>query len=157
MKINFVKAGIAGILGTVAFDLVGFLFTGTFWDIPALLGAKLFGEGVLIPGVLAHYGNGVILAVLFAGVAPSLWGNRWARVLTFMTVQTITGVWFFMLPLLGLGVMGLNAGIAIPVIGLIRHWAFGLVVAWAYPLEAEVKDRVRDPRLGVDAAVASRA
>ena len=53
MRINFTRSLAAGIIGTVAFDLVGFALTGTFWDIPALLGSKLFGEGSLVAGVLA--------------------------------------------------------------------------------------------------------
>ncbi len=152
MKINFQKAAIAGILGTIAFDVVGFLLTGKFWDIPGLLGAKLFGEGALIPGVLAHYGNGVVLAVIYAGVAPSLWGSRWTRSLTFITIQTITGVWFFMLPLLGLGALGLKAGIMVPVIVLARHWAYGLVVAWIDPVGDGAEANRRDRYMEMEAA-----
>lgn len=134
MRIDFVRAGIAGIVGTLAFDVVGLLLGRGWWDIPALLGAKLGGG--LAAGVLAHYVNGVLIAVLFAGVAPSLWGPPWARALLFMTVQTVFGVGLFMMPLLDMGIMGLNAGVAMPVIGMIRHWVYGLVVVGLYPLTA---------------------
>lgn len=134
MKINLQKAAIAGIAGTILFDLVGFALTGNFWDIPALLGAKLIGEGGLTLGVFAHYGNGIALAVIYAALAPSLWGNNYARSLTYMTVQTVAGVYLFMLPLLGLGIFGHKAGLALPIIVMARHWAYGLALAWLYPV-----------------------
>ena len=39
-KINWKKAIVAGVLGTILFDIVGWLMTGNFWDIPSLLGEK---------------------------------------------------------------------------------------------------------------------
>lgn len=135
MKVKWDKAVIAGIVGTIVFDLVGFVLTGTFWDIPALLGSKLIGEGALLAGAVGHYANGVVIAIIYAGLAPSLWGNRWVRALTFITAQTIFGVWLFMMPLLGAGIMGLKAGFQLPIIALARHWAYGLVLAQLYPLE----------------------
>lgn len=137
MKVNWMRAALAGIVGTMAFDLVGLLLTGAFWDIPALLGSKLVGEGALAKpvGVLAHYGNGVVLAVLYAGIAPSLWGNSWARALTFITAQTVFGVWLFMLPLLGAGIAGVAMGAATPFITLARHWAYAIPLAWLSPLQ----------------------
>ena len=38
--INWKYAIIAGILGTILFDLAGLLLTGNWWDIPGLLGEK---------------------------------------------------------------------------------------------------------------------
>ncbi|BAS29194.1 hypothetical protein [Limnochorda pilosa] len=136
MRIDFVRAGLAGLAGTVAFDLVGLILGRGWWDIPQLLGMKLGGG--LGMGVLAHYINGVLIAAIFAGIAPSLWGSRWARALLFMTVQTVFGVGLFMMPLLDMGIMGLNAGLAMPVVGMMRHWAYGVVVAWLYPLPEAV-------------------
>jgi len=136
MTIRFTNAIIAGLAGTVAFDLVGFALTGTFWDIPALIGSKLVPPGNLPVGVVAHYGNGVLLAVIYAGLSPSLWGSRWVRALTFVTAETIFGVWLFMLPLLGLGILGLKAGPMLPLIALVRHLAYGAALAALYPLPA---------------------
>jgi hypothetical protein len=53
--------------------------------------------------------------------------------LTFVTVETVFGVWLFMLPLLGAGPLGLKMGLAVPFITLGRHWAYGLALAWLYP------------------------
>ncbi len=134
MKIHYLKAAIAGIVGTAAFDITGLVLTGTFWDIPALIGSKLTPAGGLAVGVVAHYANGVLLAILYGALAPSLWGPRWARALTFVTAETVFGVWFFMLPLLGLGPLGLKAGLALPFIALARHWAYGAALAALYPV-----------------------
>jgi hypothetical protein len=129
--IDWKRAVLAGVAGTVVFDIVGLLATG-HWNVPMLLGAKL-GIGI-VGGAVAHYANGAILAVIYAGIAPSLWGPDWARALTFITVQTVFGVWLFMNPLLDMGIAGLKAGVMAPVVSLIRHWAFGLTVAFLYPV-----------------------
>lgn len=122
--IDWKNAILAGFLGTILFDLTGWIITGTWWDIPRVLGAKT-GLG-LVYGVSGHYGNGVLLAILFAGIAPSLWGPKWARAITFVVAETIALVWLFMLPLLGAGVAGLDASPSTPLITLVRHLAYAL-------------------------------
>ena len=122
--INWTKAIIAGFLGTILFDLVGLLLTGKWWDIPGILGMKT-GLGFAY-GLGAHYGNGVLLAVLFAGIAPSLWGPKWLRPIIFITAQMIALVWLFMLPLLGAGVAGLDASPMMPIITFLRHIAYAI-------------------------------
>jgi len=104
MKINWKNAILAGIIGTVLFDLVGFILNKS-WDIPGLLASKL-GGGLLLGGV-AHYSNGIAIAIIYAALAPSLFGPKWFRAVSFITAQTVLGVWFFMLPLLGTGIAGL--------------------------------------------------
>jgi hypothetical protein len=122
--INWKQAILAGFLGTILFDLVGLLITGNWWDIPAILGVKT-GLG-LAYGVLGHYGNGVLLAILFAGIAPSLWGPKWLRPIIFVTGEMIALVWLFMLPLLGAGVAGIDMDPMMPVITLLRHLAYAV-------------------------------
>ena len=132
MQIHWKRSVLAGLAGTVIFDVLGLLLTGNWWDIPGLLGMKL-GTG-FVGGVLAHYANGVILAIIYAGLAPSLWGPGWVRALSYMTVQTLFGVWLFMMPLLDMGVAGMKVSALMPVISLVRHWGYGLALAWLYPL-----------------------
>lgn len=120
--INWKNAIIAGIAGTILFDIFGFILTGHWWDTPALLGEKT-GLGIGY-GILGHYGNGILLAILYAGIAPSLWGPLWLRPFIFITAQTIALVWLFMMPLLGAGVAGINAGPMMAVGSLMRHWVF---------------------------------
>lgn len=122
--INWKKAILAGVLGTILFDVVGLLITGTWWDIPTILGTKT-GLG-LAYGVAGHYGNGVLLAILFAGIAPSLWGPKWVRPIIFVTGEMIALVWLFMLPLLGAGVAGIDMNPKMPVITLLRHLAYAV-------------------------------
>jgi hypothetical protein len=123
-NINWPRAIVAGVLGTLAFDLVGFAFTGQWWDIASLLGEKT-GLGFAY-GLAGHYGNGILLAILYAGIAPSLWGPAWLRAITFTTIETIALVWFFMFPLLGAGIGGTEIAPVIPFVSLLRHWAFAI-------------------------------
>lgn len=136
--INWTKAIIAGILGTILFDLLGLAITGNWWDIPSILGAKT-GLG-LAYGVVGHYSNGALLAVLFAGIAPSLWGPKWLRPLIFVVGETVALVWLFMLPLLGAGVAGMDMSPMMPVITLLRHlvYAVPLIFLIDYDLKAVI-------------------
>jgi hypothetical protein len=125
-QIHWRNAILGGVLGTVAFDILGFVFTGTWWDIPALLGEKTgLGLGY---GVIGHFSNGILLAILYAGIAPSLWGPSWARTLLFVTAETIALVWFFMFPLLGAGIAGTKIAAMVPLISLLRHIVYGIPV-----------------------------
>lgn len=78
---------VAGIAGTLIFDIFGLISGSGWWDIPALLGEKT-GLG-LAYGVVGHYSNGILLAILYAGIAPSLIGPNWLRPFIFMTEETI--------------------------------------------------------------------
>ena len=142
--INWKNAIIAGIIGTILFDIVGALFTGTWWDIPEILGAKT-GLG-LSYGVLGHYGNGVLLAILFAGISPSLWGPKWFRPLIFVTAETVALVWLFMLPLLGAGVAGIDMDPMMPLITLIRHFAYAipLILLINYDITSYLQNKISD-------------
>lgn len=122
--INWKRAILAGFLGTILFDVLGLVLTGTWWDIPGILGAKT-GLGMAY-GVVGHYSNGILLAILFAGLAPSLWGPKWFRPLLFVVGETVALVWFFMLPLLGAGVAGINMSPLTPAITLVRHLAYAI-------------------------------
>jgi hypothetical protein len=120
--IDWKKAIIAGIAGTILFDLMGLVAMGQWWDIPALLGEKT-GLG-LAYGVFGHFSNGILLAILYAGIASSLFGPLWFRPFIFITAQTIALVWFFMFPLVGAGVAGLNVGPEMAIGSMVRHWVY---------------------------------
>lgn len=123
-KINWTKAIIAGVLGTILFDLFGLVMGMGWWDIPALLGEK---TGLsLAYGVFGHYSNGALLAILYAGIAPSLFGPTWSRPILFMAAETVALVWFFMFPLLGAGVAGLNMGVDMAIGSLVRHLLYAI-------------------------------
>jgi hypothetical protein len=129
-----VAAAIGGIIGTIVFDVLGLLFGMPWWDVPRMLGGAV-GVG-LAGGVVMHYVNGMILAIIFAGLLPLFFGPVWVRAIQFITLQTIFGVWLFMMPLAGMGPLGLEheAGIMMPIGSLIRHWAYAVVVGLLYPV-----------------------
>jgi hypothetical protein len=51
-----------------------------------------------------------------------------------MSIQEVFGVWLFLNPLLGMGIAGVKAGPLAPVISTVKHLAFGLILAWVYPV-----------------------
>lgn len=59
--------------------------------------------------------------------------------LFYTTVQTVFGVWLFMMPLLDMGIAGLKSpmGMMAPVGSLLRHWGYGLVLAFLVPAPGE--------------------
>lgn len=122
--INWKIAITTGVIGTILFDLFGFIMMGQWWDIPSLLGEKT-GLGIVY-GISAHFGNGILLAVLYAGIVNSLWGPMWLRPFVFITAQTVALVWLFMFPLLGAGVAGIKLGAMTPVASLMRHWVYAI-------------------------------
>ena len=126
-----IAAGIAGILGTIVFDALGFLFLGA-WDVPNALAGTL--ETGLAMGALFHYGIGITMAVIFAALIPLFPGPLWVKGAIFMTVQTVLGVWLFMMPMMGMGIAGVESpmGIMLGLGSLVRHWAFGVVAGVTY-------------------------
>ncbi|WP_220353042.1 hypothetical protein, partial [Halobacillus trueperi] len=71
--------------------------------------------------------------IILAGLWPLFFGPPWAKGIEFMTIQTVFGVFLFMMPLMNMGAFGLEVGIATPIISMIRHWAYGLVVGSILP------------------------
>ncbi|WP_066632131.1 hypothetical protein [Labilibacter marinus] len=137
-KINWTKAILAGVAGTIAFDIVGFLFTGQWFDIAALLGDKT-GLGFTY-GLLGHYANGILLGILYAGIAPSLPGSSFVKAQLFVIAETVALVWFFMFPLLGAGVAGLQMSKMLPLVSLLRHVAYGIPL-WYFVHKFTVLER----------------
>jgi hypothetical protein len=139
MKINWKNAILAGAIGTVLFDIIGLLFTGTWWDIPGVL-AQAVGLPFSV-ALIMHYGNGVALAAIYAALAPSLVGPGWFRALAFTTLETVMLVWFLLFPLLGLGIAGLEGGAIFPVLSMVRHWAYAVPLAIYFPLTDPCESR----------------
>ncbi|MFW6039001.1 MAG: hypothetical protein ACOC9P_00810 [bacterium] len=139
---------IAGIVGTLAFDVFGLILGNPWWDIPTMLG-EATGAG-LFGGVLMHYANGIILVTIFAGLLPLFWGPVWFRAMQFITIQVIFGVWLFMMPLMDAGAFGLEMGIMMPIGALLRHWVFAAVAGLVYPplLSRVEAQPVREERIG---------
>lgn len=93
------------------------------------------------------------MPIIFAGVGPSLWGPNWLRGLTYTFIQQIFGIWLFLNPISGMGIMGLKAD---TVISQAKHLAFGLVIAWLYPVTAE-RTTGTEPSAALTAAQRSKS
>ncbi|MCZ8516314.1 hypothetical protein O9H85_28770 [Paenibacillus filicis] len=137
-KLNWGRAILAGVVGTILFNIVMYIdiaVTGVPADIPALLGTKLIGEGsgALFVGHLVHLLNGIVLAIIFFAMSPHMPGrNNIIKGVLFAIAELIAGVWLFMLPIMGAGIMGLGLAKAIPVITLLRHLAYGIGIGLIY-------------------------
>jgi hypothetical protein len=127
-------AAVAGIAGTIVFDLTG-LLAGQGWSVPASLAGAL-GTGIAAGAVL-HYSIGALLAIIFAGLIPLFFGPLWLRAMEFITVQVVFGVWLFMMPLMGAGPLGLEMGAMMPVMSLVSHWVWAVVMALTYQAVVE--------------------
>ena len=130
-----IAAAIAGIAGTIVFDLLGLVFAGE-WDVPNMIG-EMLGIGVA-GGAFMHYAIGITLAVIFAGLVPLFAGPMWLRGATFATLQTILGVWLFMMPMMEMGIAGTDSpqGFMAGFVSLVRHWGFGIVMGLVYAATA---------------------
>jgi hypothetical protein len=124
-----IAAAVAGVAGTVVFDLMG-LLAGQGWSVPESLAGAL-GAGI-VAGAVLHYSIGMLLAVIFAGLIPLFFGPLWLRAMEFITVQVVFGVWLFMMPLMGAGPLGLEMGAMMPVMSLVQHWVWAVVMAFTY-------------------------
>lgn len=71
---------------------------------------------------------------------PGLLGPKWIRALSFVTVQTVMGVWLFMLPLLGAGIAGLEMNPWMPLITLTRHFAYAIPLIFIISVSISPKE-----------------
>lgn len=135
---KFLRLVVAGIVATLAFNAIMYsdiAITGIPLDIPSTLGQMFVGESsyAKLTGHFIHIINGVGLALLFGYVVVPI-SRKISKqsfviyAVVFAIVETVIGVWFVMLPALGAGFAGLEIGILVPAITLIRHVVFGLVL-----------------------------
>jgi hypothetical protein len=135
---KFAKIILAGILGTIAFNGVMYAdiaITGIQLDIVATMGSLAVGESEYteIIGHVIHFANGIGLSLLFGYVALPI-SKKIKKLpvivyaITFVIVELVIAVWFVMLPMLGAGIAGLNIGLEVSIMTLLRHLVFGLVL-----------------------------
>jgi hypothetical protein len=129
---------IAGIFGTIAFDVVMYAdiaITGVPLDIVELMGSLAVGESEYIQtvGHVIHFANGIGLALLFGYVALPI-SKKIMKLpivvcaIAFSVIENIIAVWFVMLPILGAGVAGVNIAPEVALMTLSRHVVFGAVI-----------------------------
>jgi len=135
---KFARIILAGILGTIGFNGVMYAdiaITGIPLDIVAVMGNLAVGESehTQTVGHIIHLGNGIGLSLLFGYVALPI-SRRIKKMpilvyaIAFAIVEVIVAVWFVMLPMLGAGIAGLDIAPQVPVMTLLRHIVFGVVI-----------------------------
>jgi uncharacterized membrane protein YagU involved in acid resistance len=130
-NIRIERAIVAGVIGTAVMTAVG-LWVVPVMGIPAMNPAQMLAGamgGIVVLGWLAHFMIGMVLAVLYALVAPMLPGPPAVRgalygVAPFLLAQIVV------IPMMG---MPLFSGSAVMAAGsLIGHLVYGAVVGVAY-------------------------
>jgi hypothetical protein len=81
---------VAGIAGTIVFDLMG-LIAGQRWSVPGSLAGAL-GAGIAA-GAILHSSIGALLAIIFAGLIPLFFGPLWLRATEFITYGALVTRW----------------------------------------------------------------
>ncbi|MGD1836746.1 MAG: DUF6789 family protein [Nitrososphaeraceae archaeon] len=135
---KIIRLIIIGIVATIAFDLVAYIdvtITGLPLNIPATLGEVILDKNQYsyLFGYLIHIGNGIVLSLLFGILILPVFKKilnipTVIYAVIFSVLVTIIGVWLVMLPLLGAGIGGINMAFEVPIITMLRHISFGIVL-----------------------------
>lgn len=84
-------------------------------------------------GLASHLVNSVLLTLLWATcIEPNLSWPRWIEGAAWGVVLTVTLSGALVAPMAGLGLMGLNAGLRLPLTNLIMHLIWGGLVGLVY-------------------------
>ena len=137
-RLKFGNLVFAGLLGTIAFNAVMYAdiaITGISLDIVAVLGNLAVGESEYSQtvGQAIHLANGVGLSLFFGYVVLPVTKKITKQpiivyAVLFAAFETVVGVWFGMLPALGAGIAGMEIDPLVPIITMIRHVVYGLVL-----------------------------
>ncbi len=145
MNINFGRAALAGIIGTVMMTVVG-LYAAPLMGIPAMNPADMLAEqmgGSAIMGWIGHFMIGVIFAEVYAAVAGSLPGPVVVRGALFALAPWLLAQ-VVVMPMMGMGLFSGDMTMAMG--SLIGHIIYGGVVGAVYgepsPAPAPVSESV---------------
>ncbi len=131
MNVNFGKAVLAGIVGTIAMTLVG-LYVAPIMGMPAMNPAAMLAGpmgGSMALGWVGHFMIGIILAVIYAAVAGNLPGSGALRgaiygIAPWLMAQLIV------MPMMGMPVFSGSMMMAMG--SLIGHLVYGATVGAIY-------------------------
>lgn len=131
MKLNFKKAVLAGIAGTIAMTIAATFVAPMMglpkMDVPGML-ASVMG-GVLPLGWAAHFMIGMILAVVYAVLKNRIPGPEIAKGMIYGLAPWLMAQ-VVVMPMMG---MGFFSGAFAPALGsLIGHLIYGVVVSMVY-------------------------
>ena len=131
MSVNFGRAALAGILGTVMMTLVG-LYAAPMMGIPAMNPAEMLAGqmgGNAVMGWIAHFMIGLIFAGAYAVVAGSLPGPVVLRGALFALAPWLLAQ-VVVMPMMGMGLFSGAMNLAMG--SLIGHVIYGGVVGAVY-------------------------
>lgn len=131
MRINWGKAILAGLIGTAVMTMVG-LWVAPMMGIPRMNPAEMLAQpmgGSIVLGWVGHFMVGVVLAIIYALVAPRLPGPFWARgalygIAPWLVAQLVV------IPMMGMPVF--SGSIVMAMGSLIGHLVYGAVVGAVY-------------------------
>jgi uncharacterized membrane protein YagU involved in acid resistance len=131
MNVNFGRAALAGVIGTVVMTLVG-LYAAPMMGIPAMNPAEMLAGqmgGSAVMGWIAHFMIGVIFAEVYAVVAGSLPGPVVVRGALFALAPWLMAQ-VIVMPMMGMGLFSGAMNLAMG--SLIGHIVYGGVVGAVY-------------------------
>ena len=136
---NWRKGMIAGLVGTIVLSALMLMKTrmGMMPELnPIKMISEMLGASTLAAGWVMHFMIGTVLwGTLFAWLDPRIPGEgHWLKGIWFAI-----GAWLLMmivmLPMAGAGLFGINLGMMAPVMTLIMHIIYGVVLGGVYGLE----------------------
>ncbi|MEO6443543.1 MAG: DUF6789 family protein [Gemmatimonadaceae bacterium] len=136
MRINWGKAVLAGIIGTLVMTAVG-VWVAPMMGIPRMNPAELLAQpmGSLALGWVGHLMIGSILAIIYAAVSGRLPGAPWMRGALFSIAPWLMAQ-LVVMPMMGMPVFSGSATLAMG--SLIGHLVYGAVVGAVYGAEPAV-------------------
>jgi uncharacterized membrane protein YagU involved in acid resistance len=138
MQINFAKAVVAGLVATLVMTAVG-LWAAPMMGIPPMNPADMLAGqmgGNILLGWMGHLMIGIILAVIYAALAPRIPGPFPLRgalygIAPWLLAQLVV------MPMMGMPVFSGSMPMAMG--SLIGHLVYGAVLGAIYGAEAEVR------------------
>ncbi len=133
---DYGKGLLAGLIATIALSLLmvfkSALGLAPHLNVIQMLSGMLGAPNNQAVGWSAHFFIGTVAwGALFAWFAPTLPGAYWWRGAMFAT-----GAWLLMMvvlmPMAGAGLFALRIGATAPVVTLLLHWVFGIVLGLTY-------------------------
>ena len=131
MKFNWGKAILAGLIGTAVMTVVG-LWVAPMMGIPPLNPAEMLAMprgGSIVLGWVGHLMIGVVLASIYAMVAPRLRGPSWARGALYGVAPWLVAQ-LAVMPVMGMPIF--SGSVAMAMGSLIGHLVYGAVVGGVY-------------------------
>lgn len=131
MKINWGKAILAGVIGTAVMTMVG-VWVAPMMGIPPMNPAEMLAkpmDGSIVLGWVGHLMIGVVLAMIYALVAPRLRGPSSVRGALFAVAPWLVAQ-LAVMPMMGMPVF--SGSMAMALGSLIGHLVYGVIVGSVY-------------------------